>query len=322
MDKSQLFKSIEAARNSKLITYITGDRKPFTTKIADDVVPILNRHLENLDHPQRISLFLYTRGGDMVAPLRIVKLIRGYTKDFEVIIPYRAHSAGTLIALGANRILMGRLGELSPTDPSTMHPFNPVKPRNPQQKLEISVEDINSYFLLAKEKAGVVDEQMIEVYKQLTERVHPLSLGNAYRAIRMAKQIAEKLLRIHMEDEKRVQKIVRAITSDICVHGYPIVRDEATDLGLEILKPEPALEKDIWSLHEHYTKKMALGTPFRPLEKLGEREMVEFRHPGACVESASLSDQFTFKGEVRKAIRDNKSVVDVSIERQGWEVIR
>jgi len=138
----------------------------------------------------------------------------------------------------------------------------------------------------------------------------------------MARQIAEKLLRIHIEDEKRVQKIVKAITSDICVHGYPIVRDEATDIGLEVLKPEPALEKDMWGLYEYYAKKMALGTPFRPLEILGEKETAKFKHPGACVESVNLSDQFAFKGKVRRTIRDNKPVVDINIEHRGWEVVK
>jgi hypothetical protein len=322
MDKQDLIQKIEKARNARLIVYITGDRQPFATRIADDVIPILNRHLENLGTPKKISLFLYTRGGDMVAPLRIVKLIRSYAQDFEVIIPYRSHSAGTLIALGANKILMGKLGELSPTDPSTTHPFNPPNPQIPQQPLPISVEDINSYFLLAKEKAGVKDEQMIEIYKQLGEKVHPLSLGNAYRAIRMARQIAEKLLRIHIKDEERIKKIVKAITSDICIHGYPITRDEAKDLGLEIEEPDVALEKDIWNLYEVYAKKMKLSIPFHPMDILGDKEIADVQYAGAHIESDSLSDKFIFRGKVQKTIRDNKPAIDMHIDSQKWEQIK
>lgn len=322
MTKQDLIKRIEEARGSRLIIYVTGDRQPFATKIADDIVPIFNRHLENFGFQKKISLFLYTRGGDMVAPLRMVKLIRSYTQDFELIIPYRAHSAGTLIALGANKILMGKLGELSPTDPSTMHPFNPVSPQNLQQKLEISVEDINSYFLLAKEKAGVKDEQMIEIYKQLGEKVHPLSLGNAYRAIRMARQIAEKLLRIHIKNEERIKKIVNAITSDICIHGYPITRDEAKDLGLEIEEPDAALEKDTWDLYDVYAKEMKLGIPFHPVEILGDKEIADVQYTGAYVESDDLSDQFIFKGKVQKTIRNNKPAIDMRMDSQKWEQIK
>lgn len=322
MDKQSLIKAIEESRKSRLLIYITGDRQPFVTKIADDVVPIFNRHLENFGHINKISLFLYTRGGDMVAPIRLVKLIRSYAEDFEIIIPYRAHSAGTLIALGANQILMGKLGELSPTDPSTMHPFNPANPQNPQQKLEISVEDINSYFLLAKEKAGVKNEQMIEIYKQLGEKIHPLSLGNAYRAIRMARQIAEKLLRIHIKNEERIKKIVNAITSDICIHGYPITRDEAKDLGLEIEEPDSILEKNIWELYELYAKEMKLGVPFHPSEILGDKDVADVKYSGAYIESRDLSDQFIFRGKVQKIIRDNKPAVDMHMDSQKWEQIK
>lgn len=322
MDKQTLIQTIEESRKSRLIVYVTGDRQPFVTKIADDVVPIFNRHLENFGNTNKISLFIYTRGGDMVAPIRLVKLIKSYAKDFEIIIPYRAHSAGTLIALGANKILMGKLGELSPTDPSTMHPFNPPNPQNPQQKLEINVEDINSYFLLAKERAGVKDEQMDEIYKQLGEKIHPLSLGNAYRAIRMAKQIAEKLLKIHIKDEARIEKIVKAITSDICIHGYPITRDEAKDIGLEIEEPDSVLEKNIWELYELYAEEMKLGSPFHPTEILKEKEVAEIQYTGAYIESHDLSDQFIFRGKVQKVSRDNKPAIDMNINFSKWEKIK
>jgi len=133
MDKQTLISIIEGNRKSRLITYITGDRQPFATRIAEDTIPIFNRHLENLASTEKVSLFLYTRGGDLVTPLKLVKLIKSYCKEFELLIPYRAHSAGTLIALGADKIAMGRLAELSPVDPTTMHPFNPPDPSFPQR---------------------------------------------------------------------------------------------------------------------------------------------------------------------------------------------
>ena len=330
MTKKEILEKIEKTRHSKVIVYITGDRTPFATRVADDVIPIFNRHLEDISksHPAeslKISLFLYTRGGDMVAPLRIVKLIRSYAKEFEVLVPYRCHSAGTLIALGADKIVMGRLGELSPVDPRTMHPYNPQDPLNPKQKLEISVEDLNSYFLLAKEMAGVKEEDMEEVFSHLVERVHPLSLGNAYRAFRMGKMVAEKLLKMPKAkklSEEKIKKIVEEITSKICIHGYPITRDEAETLGLPIEKAEGEFEKDLWSLYEIYAKEMKLGVPFHPLELLGNKEMAEFKYTGAYIESENLSDQFVFKGKVQKSIRDNKPVVDMHLDSQRWEKIK
>ena len=152
LSRLELIKQIEEERNSAVICYITGDRDKFSTKIGEDVIPILFRHLELIGNRKNIDLLLYTRGGDMVAPIRIVKLIRNYCKKFSVLVPFRAHSAGTLIALGADEIVMTKLGELTPVDPTTGHPFNPRDPANQKNVIPISVEDITSYLLLAKIK--------------------------------------------------------------------------------------------------------------------------------------------------------------------------
>ena len=326
MDREEIFKKIENERGSRLITYITGDRKPFTTQIGDDVVPIINRHLENIGIQKKISLFLFTRGGDMLAPLRIVKLIKSHTSKFEVIIPLFAQSAGTMIAIGANTIIMGKLGELSPVDPKTGHPFNPRNPDNPKQVLEVSVEDLNSYFMLAKEMAGVKEEQKLDVFKMLVDKIHPLSLGNIYRAFRMSKILTERLLCLHMDrdkDKDKIKKITNALTGDICIHGYPITRDEALDLGLNIEKSGIELEKLIYELYNSYAEIMKLGIPFNPTELLSPgKESEDISYSGAYIESIGLSDQFIFKGKVIKSIRDNKSTIDININSQKWEKVK
>ena len=317
-----LIKKIEDKRNSKVITYVTGDRQPFVTKVAEDIIPIFARHLEKIGRQDKISLFLYTRGGDMITPIRLIKLMRSYADEIEMIIPYRAHSAGTLISIGADKIVMGRLGELSPVDPSTGHPFNPENPINKKQKMEISVEDLNSYFLLAKEKAGVTDEQMVNVFEDLTAKIHPLSLGNAYRATRMAKQITEKLLLMHFDktdDKEKIDSIVKEITGDICIHGYPITRDEADSLGLNMIEPDSELEKTMWELYENYAEKMELKKKFDPVAILGGQEMASFKYSGAFIESADLTDSFVFNGKIRRMIKDNKANIDVNVESSAWE---
>src|SRR5680860_329476 len=317
-----LIKKIESERNSKVITYVTGDRQPFVTKVADDIIPIFAKHLEKIGKQNKISLFLYTRGGDMITPIRLIKLIRSYADEVEMLIPYRAHSAGTLISIGADKIVMGRLGELSPVDPSTGHPFNPENPLNPSQKMEISVEDLNSYFLLAKEKAGVKDDQMVNIFEDLTAKIHPLSLGNAYRATRMAKQIVGKLLLMHFDkdlDKETIEKITNEITGDICIHGYPITRDEAESLGLKMIEPQQDLEKLMWELYENYAEKMELKRKFDPVTILGGQEMASFKFAGAFIESANLTDSFIFNGKIRRIIKDNKANIDVNVESSIWE---
>jgi len=321
MSKKDLIKKLETERNSRVISYATSDRPPFATKIAGDVVPLLANLLDGIGKVKKISLLLYTSGGDMLAPIRIVKLIRNHCDEFEVLVPYKAHSAGTLICLGADMIVMSKLGELTPVDPTTGHPFNPQNPANPQQSLEVSVEDLNSYLLFAKEKAEVKSEQMIEVYKLLVDKLHPLSIGNAYRAYRMARLLTERLLWLHMDKEKdieKIKKIVKEITGDITIHAYPIDRDEATDLGLKIEKAQEELDKIMRELYEVYAAEMKLGQPFHPNELLAGKDSAEIDRPGAYLETDDTSYQFTFLGKVQKIIRNNQPSIDLNFESQSW----
>ena len=60
-------------------------------------------------------------------------MIREYCDKFSVLVPDKAHSAATMIALGADEIVMSNLSEISPIDPSTANVFNPQDPQNPQK---------------------------------------------------------------------------------------------------------------------------------------------------------------------------------------------
>lgn len=321
MTRADLIKKIESERKTRVISYTTGDRPPFATKIAGDIIPLLGNLLDGIGKVKKISLLLYTSGGDMLTPIRIVKLIRNHCDEFEVLVPYKAHSAGTLICLGADTIVMGKLGELTPVDPATGHPFNPQNPANPQQKLEVSVEDLNSYLLFAKEKAEVKSEQMIDAYKLLVEKLHPLSIGNAYRAYRMARLLTERLLWLHMDKEKdneKIKKVVKEITGDITIHAYPIDRDEASDLGLKIEKATDEIDKSICQIYENYAEEMKLGQPFHPNELLADKEVAEINKVGAYLETAETSYQFTITGKAQKIIRNNQPTIDINFESQSW----
>jgi len=151
---SKIISKIEAQRGSKLLTYVTSDRQPpLSARVALDTIPIFFNHLSKIGNTQKIDLFIFSTGGDTILPWRLVNLIREYCKEFGVLIPYKAHSAATMIALGADEIVMGPLGELSPIDPSIGTPFNPPHPDIPNEpKIEIGVEDVFGYINLAKEK--------------------------------------------------------------------------------------------------------------------------------------------------------------------------
>lgn len=73
----------------------------------------------------KLDLILHTPGGDPNTAEAILKYLRQKFKHIRVVIPFAAMSAGTLIACGANEIVMGRHSFIGPTDPQLMvrHPF-------------------------------------------------------------------------------------------------------------------------------------------------------------------------------------------------------
>ena len=67
-----------------------------------------------------------------------------------MIISYKALSTGTLMSLGAHKIIMSKIAQLNPIDPSTTHAFGPTNPQHPMTLVPVNVEDIMGFLKLAK----------------------------------------------------------------------------------------------------------------------------------------------------------------------------
>ncbi len=131
--RRQAIRALEEARKSRVIAYVTGDRAGAETKIGMDVFPFFYRVLRKMGTVNKIDVLLYSTGGVTMAAWGLVNLIRRFCDRFAVLVPFKAHSTATLMALGADEILMSRLGQLSPVDPTITGPFNPVAPANQAQ---------------------------------------------------------------------------------------------------------------------------------------------------------------------------------------------
>ncbi|MHB1419837.1 MAG: SDH family Clp fold serine proteinase [Bacillota bacterium] len=322
-----LIRQIEEIRNSSVICYVTGDRENIGTRIAPDIIRVFYRHLEKSGNKKSVDLFLYTRGGDVLTPWRLVNLIREYASRFGVLVPFRAYSAGTLVCLGADEIVMGKMGELGPIDPSVVNAFNPQDPSNPMAKIPVSVEDVSSYIALARSGASIYGEEyMSEIFRQLVDKVHPLALGNVHRNYLLIRYVARNLLAMHLpaSGQELIQLIIDSLTEKLYAHNYMISRREAKeDIKLNIIFPEADLENAIWGLYELYEDVLQLREPFNPNYLLQKREqLVDFEASGGYIESRECLDSFIFEGTITKTGSEGKAPhVNVDIIRQGWQEI-
>jgi hypothetical protein len=336
MDKKILIQQIENLRKSKVITYLTSDRQgPVNARIAMDVVPGISRQLRTIGKTQNIDLFLYSSGGDTMVPWRLVSMIREYCNKFSVLVPYKAHSSATMIALGADEIVMSDLSELSPIDPSTANVFNPQDPQNPQNRIPISVEDVMAYFDLAKNKFGIKnDEELVKIFNKFVEsnpQIHPLALGNVNRTHNLIRMLAKRLLKSHklpMRDDE-VEKVVDYFTEKLYSHQYFIGRKEAKeDLDVQsVQNADEQLAKAMTDLFEEYKKEMELDVSWNPENELGNNAMQNRKsYKIAFIESSSFSNFYELtidykKQQVNMVQQTPQGPIQIPQEQVGFKII-
>lgn len=337
-ERIALIKQIQDERQSHLITYVTSTRPNLEVEMAMDSIRRVYDHLvplKGMDPKPKIDLFIYSNGGDGTVPWRLVTLIREFTDDFSVLVPFRAFSAATLTCLGADHIVMHPMGMLGPTDPTVSNPFNPPNPANPQKRIGISVEDVSAYIALIKEDAGITHEdELIQAISILATHVHPLALGNVKRSISQSRMMAQKLLSLHMNlaaDEHKISEIVDKLTSKLFYHGHPINRKEARDhLGIPTIEePSSNLESAMWDLYLQYESEILIDQPFNPGLEFsnafpalapGSSAVTPSKQlPIVFVESEHRTDAVTIDYQLKGARQpDGNLNVEMVVTREGW----
>ena len=297
--------NLEKSRESKVIVYCTGDRQPLgAARIAEDAVRPLYDHLVNLDfesEKKKIDLYIYSRGGDVSVPWRIASMFREFCDEFNILIPYKAHSAATLLSLGADNIIMGRKAELGPIDPTLSRSID-AQGTYPLQ--EISVEDVNAFLSFIKNRANINDQTALaKLVGLLVEQITPLTLGRVDRQDSHIRLVARKLLTSHnskMEEDK-LQSIIETLTEKIYSHGHAIGRKEAKDIGLPVETADVKMEELMWNLYLEYENFLQLNDPIDPEIELGELERKTLDNiPIAVMESAKKLHIFKDNIQINK----------------------
>jgi len=300
LERKKIVEEIEKLRKSHLICYITSDRQNRVGSIAADGLRKIYDHLletKKTDKSDRMDLFIYSRGGASDVPWPLVCAFREFCDEFNVLIPYRAHSAATAIALGADHIAMGPKGELGPIDASMRGPLAPIDELSKKRAL-VSVEDVRAYFSLAREMAKVREKKgKVKVLELIGKHVHPLILGAVHRQVKQSEYVADRLLNLSRAQftKKQKKKIVKSLAGGISYHGHAISREEAQKIGLPIQKLSDELERYMWELYLEYEKALELTEPFNPEIEMNRQGVDQFTLKNsilAFVESTTMSDFF------------------------------
>jgi hypothetical protein len=334
-DRIELYQKIEKSRGSKLLIYVTGDRQGLETQIHPEILDFFIDHLDSIGKQQKISLFLYTRGGNTLAAWSLVNLIRQFCEDFEVIIPSKAQSAGTLISIGANRIIMTKQATLGPIDPSLNSPLcpqNPITPQNPHIRIPVSVESIKGFFQFAQNDLKINDEKNLkDILINLSNQVHPLVLGDVYRSRAQIQMLAKKLLSKQIKEEEKIEKIIAFLCSDSGSHDYTIYRREAKhELGLNIENPDDNFYITIKSTFDDIKSELELDKQYNPNVILGATQTADYSYRRTLIESLNFGTHvFISRGTLVKKTQNiyqgpqlppiQQIITEDQRKFEGWE---
>ena len=273
--------------------------------------------LGRIGRQDTIYLFLKSDGGSGQVSLRLVNLLRQHCRQLVALVPLECASAATMIALGADRILMGPTAYLTAVDTSLNHALSPVDRDN--DRVSVSLDELNRVIRLWREQQGDVAEN---AYQALFQYVHPLVIGAVDRAESLSIMLCRELLANHIDDDAAVEKIATALNSKYPSHSYPILLDEAVKIGLKAERMPQEVNTLLLELNGHYSEMgQKATTDYDEIRAHGNEIANIWEATGVQVFYQQDKDWF-YRAEERRWITMNDNSGWRRIERAGNRIKR
>ena len=221
-----------------------------------------------LDRSKGLDLILHTPGGQIAAAESLVVYLRSlFGNNIRTFIPQIAMSAGTMIALSTNEIVMGKQSNLGPIDPQ----FGGMSCAGIIEEFQQACTDVASNPELAK------------VWGPIIAKYHPTFIGDCKKAMEWADKIVTKWLQENMfanepNPEDAAKKVVAELSSHNTTysHSRHIHMDELLKLGVHIVPLEGLdnrsiegckdLQDCVLTIHHAYMQTMARTNSIKIIE--------------------------------------------------------
>jgi Serine dehydrogenase proteinase len=203
-----------------------------------------------MDWSKGLTLLLHTPGGVTNAAETIVAYLRSKFHDVEVIVPTFAMSAGTMIALAADRIIMGRQSQLGPIDPQI-----PLGGRT------VSARAIVDQFDLARQEI-LADRRAAHLWAPVLQHAGPSLLQESLNALEYGESMVARWLETSMfkgrPNAAELAKSAAGHFNDASTHkshGRRIDRAEARQRGIvvEDLESDQGLQEAVLTAYHAIT---------------------------------------------------------------------
>ena len=178
--RQAIIKRIQRKTERTLICYVSGDECVID---AEDTMPFIDL-LHNVPSGCNLDLLLHTTGGGIDAAEKLIEMMRSRveTGELRIVVPDFAKSAGTLMVLGADSVVMSDMSELGPIDPQL-----PLFSR--WQSVQNYLDAYKAHEETLKMDPGNVAARI------MLDKLDPATLKLCEAATRRARQAAEDLLK-------------------------------------------------------------------------------------------------------------------------------
>jgi Serine dehydrogenase proteinase len=244
-----------ASPNTDFLVISRGIDRP----LHADLTACLERRISKNEN---CHIFLTTYGGDPHGGYRVARCLRHHYSRVRLIVPSFCKSAGTMIAIVADELAIGDLGELGPLD------IQVTKPNEFQERssgldimqalyacLEQAQTSFSENFLLMRQRLRLPTRQAGELAAQLSTgllaplyaQIDPLRIGELQRATSITLQYGIRL-NAHSNNLRGGDALSRLVTG-YPAHGFVIDRKEAKELFHAVLplsSEEKAVTSTLW----------------------------------------------------------------------------
>jgi len=212
------------------------------------------------------TIFLTTRGGDPDGGYRIGRCLRHHYNHVRLVVPSFCKSAGTLIAIAADELAIGDLGELGPLDVQ-VRKQNEMLENNSGLDFNESMEaalqhvmrafryalvDIRGGTRISTRLAGEFATKIAaSVATPLYAQIDPNRVGEMQRAIAIALEYGRRLN--DLSNSLTSHDSLRSLVADYPSHSFVIDRKEAGTLFANVSHPdsqEIVVYEQLWAHFE------------------------------------------------------------------------
>ena len=241
-ERLKLIRALEKETGTHLLSYVSGHGAEIC---RDDTLGFVDM-LSSVPQGAAVDLLLHTLGGDIDVTEKLVMLLRAKVGDhgsLRVIVPDAAKSAGTLIALGANRIVMSDSSEIGTIDPQIW-----LKDGRGNETRHSVLHYLDSY---AEFERKVIDNPTNVAAQVMLEKFQPATLHKLMGVKERARILAENLLKPRGLNWSAIVNEKLMNIKEYQSHGQPLNWKliERLGLGVDYLSQVDARWKRYWELY-------------------------------------------------------------------------